>query len=203
MRLCKELDATLVHISTDYIFDGEKKQPYTENDVPNPLNAYGNSKLAGEYFVRNTPGRYYIIRSSSLFGVAGASGKGGNFVETMVKKASTGEEIKVVDDMVMSPTYTKDTAFTIKSIILDELPFGIYHVANSGYCSWYDFACAIFKILEIDANLSPTRTNSLQSKARRPMFSPLLSVKLKNYGLEMESWEEALKDYLAEKGYLG
>ncbi len=120
----------------------------------------------------------------------------------MVKKASNREEIKVVDDMVMSPTYTKDAARMIKSVIIDKLPFGVYHVANSGYCSWYDFAGAIFKILDTDANLFPTKTNILQSKARRPMFSSLVSIKLKNYGLEMEGWEVALKNYLIEKGYL-
>lgn len=201
-RISRDLDAILMHISTDYIFDGRKTQPYTEDDVPNPLNVYGNSKLAGEYFVRNNLERYYIIRSSSLFGAAGASGKGGNFVETMIKKARNGEEIRVVNDMVMSPTYTIEAARMIRDILLEKLPFGVYHAANRGYCSWYNFTRAIFKILDIDANLSPTKTNILQSEARRPMFSPLMSVKLKNYGLEMERWDAALKKYLIEKGYV-
>lgn len=200
--ICRELNSMLVYISTDYIFDGRKKQPYTEEDVPNPLNVYGNSKLAGEYFVRNIMDKYYIIRSSSLFGAAGASGKGGNFVETMIKKARSKEEIKVVDDMVMSPTYTRDAAGMIKNIITEKLPFGIYHAANAGQCTWYEFTKRIFEILDMQADLSPTKTDILRSKARRPMFSPLVSARLKKYGLEMESWEAALKDYLIEKGHL-
>lgn len=200
--ICKDLNSILVHISTDYIFDGQKSQPYTEEDIPNPLNVYGNSKLAGEYFVRNTLDKYYIIRSSSFFGAAGASGKGGNFVETMIKKVRNNEEIRVVDDMIMSPTYTKDAAEMIKRILTRELPFGIYHAANSGQCSWYEFAGAIFEMLGMEVSLFPTKTNILQSKARRPMFSPLARIKLKKYGLEMESWEEALERYLIEKKIL-
>lgn len=199
---CKELGSVLMHISTDYIFDGRKQQPYTEDDVPNPLNVYGNSKLAGEYFIRNITEEHYIIRSSSLFGVAGASGKGGNFVETMIKKARNQEEIKVVDDMIMSPTYTRDAADVIKSILSKKLPFGTYHISNSGRCSWYEFAGAIFDMAGIEASLSPARTELIKSKARRPMFSPLASIKLKKYGLEMQSWESALRNYLIEKGYL-
>jgi len=200
--ICKELNLILMHISTDYVFDGQKSQPYTEEDIPNPLNVYGNSKLAGEYFVRNTLERYYIIRSSSLFGVAGASGKGGNFVETIIKKGRNKEEIKVVADMIMSPTYTQDAADMIKNILMEKLPFGIYHVTNSNECSWYEFARSIFETLGMNANLSPTKTIILQSKARRPMYSPLTSIKLKNYGLVMESWDMALRNYLIEKKYM-
>lgn len=200
--ICKGLDAILVYISTDYVFDGRKNQPYTEEDIPNPLGVYGASKLAGEYFVRNIVGKHYIIRSSSLFGIAGASGKGGNFVETMIKKAQSGEEIKVVDDMVMSPTYTRDAADMIKRILIKELPSGIYHAANTGQCSWYEFARAIFETLGMKADLLPTKTNILHLNARRPMYSPLISIRLKKYGLEMESWETALRNYLIEKEYL-
>ncbi|RLB13548.1 MAG: dTDP-4-dehydrorhamnose reductase [Deltaproteobacteria bacterium] len=201
-RICRDLNSILAHISTDYIFDGRKKEPYTEEDTPNPLNVYGNSKLAGEYFVRNTLEEHYIIRSSSLFGASGASGKGGNFVETMIKKARNGEEIKVVDDMIMSPTHTRDLAGMIKKILIKKLPFGIYHAANQGQCSWYEFAKTIFETLEMEANLSPTKTSRLQSKARRPIYSPLVSIKLEKHGLEMKNWKEALTDYLVEKGYL-
>ncbi len=200
--ICKDLDAILLHISTDYIFDGRKTLPYIEDDIHNPLGVYGASKLAGEYFVRNIVGKHYIIRSSSLFGVAGASGKGGNFVETMRKKAQNNEEIKVVDDMIMSPTYTKDAAYMIKSILTKNLPFGVYHVTNKGQCSCYEFAKAIFETLDMKADLSPTKTNILQSKARRPMYSPLVSIRLKKFGLEMEGWQMALRNYLIEKGYL-
>lgn len=200
--VCKDLDANLVHISTDYVFDGRKKHPYTEDDIPDPLDVYGTSKLAGEYFVKNIVENHYIIRSSSLFGIAGASGKGGNFVETMIKKARNNEDIKVVNDMIMSPTYTRDAAEMIRKILEKELPFGVYHAANGGQCSWYEFAGAIFNILGMETNLSPTKTDILRSKARRPMYSPLVSMKLNNYGLKMESWEEALRNYLIEKEYI-
>lgn len=201
-KICVELNSTLTHVSTDYVFDGRKNKPYTEDDVPNPINVYGNSKLAGEYFVRNITERYYVIRSSSLFGAAGASGKGGNFVETMIKKARSGEEIRVVDDMVMSPTYTKDAAEMMRDILMKELPSGIYHAANSGFCSWYVFAKAIFDTLDIDADLLPIKTSALNSKAKRPMFSALASAMLEKYGLEMPRWEDGLREYLEEKGYL-
>lgn len=199
---CKKINSILIHVSTDYVFNGKKTYPYTEEDIPDPLGVYGNSKLAGEYFVKNILDRYYLLRSSSLFGTAGASGKGGNFVETMMRKAQNCEETKVVDDMIMSPTYTKDAADMIASIINKKLPFGLYHVANSGHCSWFDFARKIFELAGIKANLSPTKTNILQSKARRPMFSALACAKLKKHGLEMESWEAALNKYLKEKGYI-
>ncbi len=198
--ICRELDSVLVHISTDYVFDG-RKNVYNEEDIPNPLNVYGNSKLAGEYFVRNILDRHYIIRVSSLFGVAGSSGKGGNFVETMINKANS-REIKVVEDIVMSPTYTRDAADIIINIITKKLPFGIYHVANKGKCSWYEFARTIFEMLGMKVSLFPVKSSMIPYKAKRPCSSPLESIKLRKYGLEMQSWENALKDYLVEKGYL-
>lgn len=198
---CKKINAVNVYISTDYVFDGSKNIPYTEEDRPNPINTYGISKLAGEFYTQLVE-KHYIIRVSSLFGATGASGKGGNFVETMITKAKNKEKIMVVDDMVMSPTYTRDAAEMIKKILIKKMPFGIYHAANKGQCSWYQFAKTIFNTLGIEVSLSPTKTNILQSKARRPMYSPLVSVNLKKYGLEMESWEAALKNYLIEKGYL-
>ncbi len=200
-RICNELGATMVYISTDYVFDGSKNSPYNENDIPNPINTYGISKVAGESYTKLVD-KHYIIRVASLFGVAGASGKGGNFIETMIKKAMSNEEIKVVDDMVMSPTYTRDGASMIRNILMRNLPSGVYHVTNMGQCSWYDFAEAIFRILNIEANLSTTKTTIIQSRAKRPMYSPLVSSKLGKYGLEMESWEAALRNYLIEKAYL-
>ena len=127
----REMEATAVFISTDYVFDGSKNKPYTEDDVPAPINTYGISKLAGEHFTRQNP-KHYIIRIASVFGAAGASGKGGNFVETMITKAKKGESITVVDDMWISPTYTKDAALTLKGIIESKLPYGTYHATNSG-----------------------------------------------------------------------
>ncbi len=211
--VCNEEHLKNVYISTDFVFDGEKEEPYNEDDDPNPINTYGLSKYAGEIFTRNYCSRPYVIRSASLYGTKGARGKGGNFVEWMIKKANNNEIIKVVDDVVMSPTYTKDIAKMIKNIIEKELPYGIYHVTNQGYCSWFDFAKKIFEFLDIkplqglrgrgaephNAKLFPIKPDELNRKARRPKFSALESTKLKKYGLEMRSWEDALKDYLRER----
>jgi len=199
--ISKEIDAACVFISTDYVFDGTKNEPYTEDDVPNPINTYGISKLAGELYTRWNP-KHYIIRVASLFGVAGASGKGGNFVETMIKKAKNGEVIRVVDDMWMSPTYTKDAATVIKKILEFGLPFGVYHVTNQGFCTWFEFAKEIFDQLGLRPTLEPIRTEELKMKAKRPRFSALKSIKLPKYGIHMREWKEALYDYLVEKGHL-
>jgi len=197
----REIGAITVYISTDYVFDGLKGSPYTENDTPNPINTYGISKLAGELYTKQNP-KHYIIRLASLFGVAGASGKGGNFVETMIAKAKKNEPISVVDDMWMSPTYTKDAASIIKKVLELKLPHGIYHVTNKGYCTWFQFAEEIFKLAEINADLKPIKTHQLQTKARRPRFSALESIKLQEYGIKVRDWKQALYDYLMEKGHI-
>jgi len=197
--ISKEIGATTIFISTDYVFDGSKNEPYKEDDTPNPINTYGISKLAGELYTKQNP-KHYIIRLASLFGVAGASGKGGNFVETMITKAKKNETIRVVDDMWMSPTYTKDAATTIKKIMELKLPFGTYHAANRGYCTWFQFAKEIFKITGLDPAIKPIRTHQLKTKARRPRFSALRSIKLPKYDIQMREWKEALHGYLVEKG---
>ena len=197
--VCNENQIENIYISTDFVFDGDKNNPYQEDDNPNPINTYGLSKYAGEIFIRNYCTKFYIIRSASLYGEKGARGKGGNFIEWMIEKANNNEIIKVVDDVVMSPTYTKDTAEMIKDIFEKELPYGIYHVTNQGYCSWFEFARKIFEYLNIDAKLFPISSDELNRKARRPKFSALESKKLNSFGLRMRNWEDALKDYLRKK----
>jgi dTDP-4-dehydrorhamnose reductase len=199
--ISKEIKATNIFISTDYVFNGSKNEPYVEGDTPNPINTYGISKLAGELYTKQNP-KHYIIRLASLFGVAGASGKGGNFVETMITKAKKNEPIHVVDDMWMSPTYTKDVATTIKKIIELNLPFGTYHATNQGYCTWFQFAKEIFKLTGLIPTLTPIKTHQLQLKAKRPKFSALKSIKLPKYGIQMKQWKQALHDYLVEKRYI-
>lgn len=201
VAISKELNATAVFISTDYLFSGSKNEPYTEDDIPDPINTYGISKLAGEFFTKQHP-NHYIFRVASLFGVAGASGKGGNFVETMITKAKKNEPISVVDDMWMSPTYTKDAAETIKKILELQLPFGTYHLTNQGSCTWFQFAQEIFKLTSLAPDLKRIETSKIQTKAKRPLFSVLKSVKLPKYNLEMRSWKEALFSYLVEKGHI-
>jgi len=199
--ISKEIATTAVFISTDYVFDGSKKEPYTEDDVPAPINTYGISKLAGEHYTRQNP-KHYIVRIASVFGKAGASGKGGNFVETMITKAKKNETITIIDDMWMSPTYTKDAASILKGILELQLPFGVYHATNKGYCSWYQFAQEIFQVTGLNPVLKPIKTEQLSLKARRPRFSALTSTKLSRYNLEPREWKEALRAYLIEKGHI-
>ena len=178
--ISKEIGATTVFISTDYVFDGNKKEPYTEDDPTNPINSYGISKLAGELYTKQNP-KHYIARVASLFGRAGASGKGGNFVETMITKAKNNETINVVNDMRMSPTYTKDAAEIIKRILELELPFGIYHASNQGFCTWFQFSQEIFRMTNLTPTLRSIESVQIKTNAKRPMFSALRSMKLQTY----------------------
>jgi dTDP-4-dehydrorhamnose reductase len=200
-KISMEIEATSIFISTDYVFDGAKNKPYTEDDMPNPVNTYGISKLAGELCTKQNP-KHYVIRVASLFGAAGASGKGGNFVETMITKAKKQEPISVVNDQWMSPTYTMDAAKTMKKIMESQLPFGTYHATNEGFCTWFQFAKQIFGILNLNPALAPIKTSQLQVRARRPSFSALKSVKLPKCGIQPREWTEALSGYLVEKGYV-
>jgi dTDP-4-dehydrorhamnose reductase len=197
----RDIQATTIYVSTDYVFDGRKNEPYTEDDIPNPINTYGVSKLAGELCTKQNP-KHYIMRVASLFGVAGASGKGGNFVETMITKAKNNEPISVVEDMWMSPTYTKDAATTIQEIIEKKLPYGTYHATNQGYCTWFQFTKEILRLTGLNSKLTPTKTSQLRTKTQRPSFSALRSTKLSRHSIQMREWKEALADYLAEKGHL-
>lgn len=201
-RVTNEIGAVNVYISTDYVFDGEKGEPYTEEDMPNPINVYGTSKYAGEIFTRNYSPKHYIIRVASLYGKAGASGKGGNFVEWVIEKAKRGEELRIVDDQFMSPTYTKDVARTLREFLKLRPEFGIYHMVNEGFCSWYEFTKAIFGILGLEVQIKPIKSNELNRLAKRPRFSALKNEKLEKIGLRMRPWREALEEYLKEKGHL-
>jgi dTDP-4-dehydrorhamnose reductase len=200
-RISNEIGATVVYISTDYVFDGTKNEPYIESDNPNPINAYGTSKLAGELCTKQNP-KHYITRVASLFGFAGASGKGGNFVETMIAKSRKGEPITVVNDMWMSPTYTKDASIAIAKIIDQQLPFGTYHVTNQGFCTWFQFTEEIFSLLELEPRPTPIETSQLQFKAKRPRYSVLRSTKLASFGITMPEWKKAVEAYLTEKGHI-
>jgi len=196
---CKEQGCVLLHLSTDYVFDGHKGSAYDESDAPRPLNAYGISKLAGEFFIRYLLDRYYIVRTSGLYGVAGSSGKGGNFVELMLRLAHEGKEIRVVNDQTLSPTYTVDLAQALAQLIRTER-YGLYHITNSGECSWYQFAAKVFELAGVSAHLEPTTTAAFGAVARRPTYSVLAHKALLAAGLpEMRPWPAALAAYLAER----
>lgn len=199
---CKEAGALCVYASTDYVFSGEKNQPYTEDDIPGPINVYGVSKLAGEELVSEYSPKHYIVRSSSLFGRAGASGKGGNFVETMIGKASRKEDISVVDDITMSPTNTMDLALGVGEMIEKQVPFGVYHLTNKGFCSWWEFAKEIVHMAGFDAVVNRTSSAAYPTRARRPKMSALVSTKLADHQIELRHWRDALRAYLQAKGHL-
>jgi dTDP-4-dehydrorhamnose reductase len=201
-RACAEIDACCVYVSTDYVFDGEKKTPYVESDPTNPINVYGTSKLAGEHLVRQTARRWLIVRVSSLFGKTGARGKGGNFIETILAKAKNGEALRVVDDIRISPTYTRDAAAVIKYLISVQST-GVVHAANRGACTWYEFAKMALELCAIDASLTGVPSADFPTRARRPKNSVLGTERLfAGAGVETPTWQAALRAYLHENGHL-
>lgn len=195
----RKVDAVLVHFSTDYVFEGNLRHPLIENADTNPINVYGVSKLAGEKIIRYLWEKSFVIRTCGLYGHAGSSGKGGNFVETMLKKGKAGDAIRVVDDQVLTPTSTQELARKVSELIRTE-HFGLYHVTSDGECSWYEFAAAIFEIAKINATLLPTTSAEFKSTARRPAYSVLENGHLRRLGMDdMKSWKEALRDYIVER----
>ncbi|MEJ2047973.1 MAG: dTDP-4-dehydrorhamnose reductase [Dehalococcoidia bacterium] len=203
--VAQELGAGLVYLSTDYVFGGEdepRTTPYTEFDTPVPLRIYGKSKLTGENLVRHFCLRPFIVRASALFGVAGSSGKGGNFIETMLRLAREREELKVVNDQVFSPTYTGDLARKIAQLITTEY-YGIFHITNKGACSWYEFTVEILKLADIKTPVIPITSDQYPQKARRPGYSVLDNYHLRLLGMDdMRPWQEALRDYLIDRGHI-
>ena len=200
-RACAAIDARCVYISTDYVFDGMKKGAYVESDQTNPINVYGTSKLAGELLVRQTVSRWLIVRVASLFGTTGARGKGGNFVETILAKAKKGDSLKIVDDIRISPTYTRDAAGVVHRLVEREAT-GIVHAANGGSCTWCEFAREILKLTATDATLEPIPSVEYAAKARRPANSSLISERSSElFQRPPRAWQEALKDYLEARGH--
>jgi len=198
-RLCKRARATLVHYSTDYVFGGyTHSTPYTEEDLPAPISVYGASKVLGEHLIAAYTDCYFVIRTCGLYGIAGSSGKGGNFVETMLKKATAGEAIRVVDDQILTPTYTADLAVVTRNLILTG-KFGLYHVTSEGQCSWYEFTRYVFERAGIEAKLTPVKTSEFHSGVKRPAYSVLSKAKLRKAGLSMPSWKDAIPRYLTER----
>lgn len=198
-RACAEIEALCVYISTDYVFDGGKNAPYTESDAPRPINIYGVSKLVGEYFVQQACPRWLVVRMASLFGKAGSSGKGGNFVETILAKAKAGEPLRLVDDIRMSPTCTQDAARALERLIR-EGSLGLFHLVNAGNCTWYEFASKVLELAGMGNRIDPISSADYPMKARRPKNSCLESSKL-NPALQacLRPWEKALESYLLEK----
>jgi len=201
----QRLGAKAVYVSTDYVFGGENEKrtvPYTEFDSVVPVNTLGKSKAAGENFVRDLCSRYFVIRASGMFGTAGSSGKGGNFIEAILRLAQERAELRVVNDQVFSPTYTKDLAGKIIELVATEY-YGVFHITNRGSCSWYEFAREILNFMGVKTPVIPITSDQYPQEARRPSFSVLDNYHLRLVGMDnMRHWQEALKDYLQAKGHI-
>jgi dTDP-4-dehydrorhamnose reductase len=193
----------LIHLSTDYVFDGEKGQPYVEEDSPCPLNCYGNSKVSGEFFIQTLGKDYAVVRVSGLYGTAPCLGKKGiNFVKLMLKLARERGQVKVVTDEFVTPTYTLAAAEQIVKLSSADVT-GLFHLTPQGGCSWYEFAEAIFHLTQTQVKLLPATETDFPAKVPRPRYSVLDNKHLRACGLDiMPEWRECLKSYLRETGEL-
>jgi dTDP-4-dehydrorhamnose reductase len=200
-QVCRDLNALLVHFSTDYVFglDPARSTPWREDDAPGPISVYGLSKLAGEYFVRSSCPKHFVVRTCGLYGVAGTGGKGGNFVETMVRAAGQGKALRVVADQRCTPSFTADVAAAVAALIPTEA-YGLYHITNEGDCSWYEFASEIFRRAGLSPALTPISSAEYGAPARRPAYSVLSLERFTSVGLPRPRlWQDALAAYLREK----
>ncbi len=198
--ICRELDMPLMSFSTDYVFDGKKRSPYIEDDCPGPLSIYAISRLGGERVIKYMLQKYYLIRLSGLYGHAGCTGKGNmNFVEIMIKLSDDRKEIRVVDDQVLTPTSTAAVTEKLFELIQTE-KFGLYHMTNTGSCSWFEFTREIFRLMNIDIDVIPVSSEEFGAKAVRPGYSVLDNANLRKIGIsDLRDWKAALKDYLANR----
>lgn len=192
---CEEFDTKLIHISTDFVFDGSNSNPYSENQIPNPKGVYGQTKLDGEKAIQQVFSKYYIIRTSWVY-----SQFGNNFMKTMLRLASERTDISVVNDQIGTPTNAVDLAEAIVQIISNNKQqtiinnYGIYNFSNEGQCSWYDFAKIIFEINNISIDLNAISTEQFPTLAQRPKYSVLDKSKIKStFGITIKTWHESLK----------
>lgn len=195
----KQNDSTLVHISTDYVFGGDKpvEQDYSEGDEKNPQAVYGTTKLAGEKFIEENCSKHYIFRTAWLYG------EGNNFVRTMINLAKDRDEVSVVNDQHGSPTYAVDLASIIHQAIDKKVPFGVYNATNIGYTTWFDFTKLIYKLQNISCKVKPVTTEEFPRPAKRPKNSQMSKDKLLKHGIKIPTYEEALNRYLKkERGEL-
>lgn len=189
--VCKDLDISMVYISTDYVFDGEGVRPWEPDDERHPLNVYGQTKYEGELAVQNTLDKYFIVRIAWVFGVNGK-----NFIKAVLNKAKTTDTLTVVDDQFGSPTYTYDLARLLVDMVLTD-KYGFYHATNEGICSWYEFACEIFRQAGVEVKVVPVSSAEYPAKAKRPTNSRMNKDKLEANGFQrLPSWQDALGRYL-------
>ena len=198
-EISNDFNAWFVSFTTDYVFNGEKGDSYSEYDTPFPLQIYGISKLAGEYAALLYE-KSIIIRTCGLYGLQGATSKGGNFVDKRIKDSKQYKRIEISNDQTISPTYTGDLSKAILQLIVHpSKESGIYHLVNEGYCTWYEFTREIFNILKIDVELLPVDRKGRTGNMRRPLFSALKNEKAKHFGIKLPHWKNSLYKYLKIK----
>lgn len=193
-RLARERDVVFVTISTDYVFDGKTERPYTESDAPHPLSAYGASKLAGEYLVERLHARAFVVRTCGVYGERSSS-EGNAFIDRILAQARASQPIRVVADVVASPTFAGDLAHALRALIETEA-YGLYHAVNAGAVSWYDFAGEALRGAGITATIEPIGADAWKAPATRPRFSALENARLRSLGIAMPSWREGIAAYL-------
>jgi len=195
-KICKEKDIPLVHFVSDYVFDGEKGE-YAEADKPSPISNYGRSKFIGEEEIQKNTDKFYLIRTSKLFGKPGISPMSKkSFFDTMIALGKDNSVLKIVDEEKSCFTYTPDLAMETKKMLEEKVPFGIYHVVNEGACTWYEAACELFKMSKMDVEVIPVTSSEFPRPAKRPRSSVLLNTKLK----PLRDYKKALEEYLKETG---
>jgi dTDP-4-dehydrorhamnose reductase len=195
-RACQDSGIRLLHYSTDYVFDGKTDRPYTEDDRPNPLNVYANTKLSGEHFVLNNCDRSYVVRVSGIYGKVPCRAKGGNFVSTMLKLAKEKPEVRVVNDEILTPTPTVEIAKASQRLIETDA-YGLYHMTSEGQVSWYEFARTIWETLGLETPLYPASVKDFPLVVKRPFYSVLENRRLKLNGIaELPGWKESLVKFL-------
>ncbi|WP_313347419.1 dTDP-4-dehydrorhamnose reductase [Lacrimispora sp.] len=195
-KVCKDLDIKMMYISTDYVFNGQGTRPWEPDDVREPLNIYGQTKYEGELLVEETLDKFFTVRIAWVFGVNGK-----NFIKTMLNLGKTRDKLTVVADQIGSPTYTYDLARLLVDMIETD-KYGRYHATNEGLCSWYDFACEIFKQAGMNVSVEPVGSDQFPVKAKRPMNSRMNKDKLAENGfVPLPSWQDALARYLTEIEY--
>ena len=198
--VARDLGMRSVFISSDYVYSGDKGTSYSESDPVSPVNAYGHSKAGGEAVTLAASEKNLVVRIASVFGAAGSSGKGGNFVETIINKAKAGDPLSVVDDIVMSPTYTVDAAQKILEL-LNRGQSGIFNATNSGSATWFGFAQEILKQTKLKTELDSSKTN-WESSLKRPKNSSLNVSKIETFSINSPDWSDGLSRYLKEKGHI-
>jgi len=197
-KVCTDINARFVHYSTDYVFDGNKQKPYIESDQCNPLNVYATTKLAGENFTLAYASKPYVIRVSGIYGNVPCRAKGGNFVTTMLKLAKEKPEVRVVNDEVLTPTPTSAIAEMTLELLKKEA-YGLYHMTCEGQCSWYEFAKAIWEIMELKTPLYPASVHDFPVTVKRPFYSVLENNNLKKLSIRsMPEWKPALSRFLKQ-----